>query len=528
MVLSSRRKYGIVGAVGLLILLGASSRSRPPKEIPPPLDEQILSIRASALLVDNAIRGSATAQQVALAPVADDFVVLRRLMLGLCGTIPSLAEIRIFESLSTDERLERWTQKLVADTRFHDYFAERFTRAFAPNMTAEPFFTYRRRRFKLWLSEQWAQRRPYDELVREMVSSEGVWNDRPATNFITGHDRDPIRLTTRGARAFLGIRLDCAQCHDHPFADWKQEDFKGLAAFFGQTELGLFGIRDHNRAPSIVDPTTQKRVEVEPRVPFLTDLVPEEGRNRERLAHWLTHQRNPYFARSIVNRVWGLVFGRPMVEPVDDIPEAVPAALEILSNDFRAHGFDIQRLVRVITNTEAFHRVSGVQSDVSLEQENLFAAFPISRLRPDQSAAAVVQISSLRTFDKESHPLFRLIQWANINDYSERFGDPPNEEELENRGGTVPQRLLMMNGKIVRDRLEATPFSAAGRLSGLSPDEETCVRLTFLVCLTRPPHPEEFDYFTEKLRGLKNKARGDQIEDMIWALVNSTEFSWNH
>ena len=184
------------------------------------------------------------------APPAPDPIVARRLALGLMGTIPSLEEIRQFEYLPEDQRLPWWIDHILQDRRFADNFAERFARAFVGTEDG-PFILYRRRRFVDWLAEQFVKNRPYDQMVRDLIISEGLWTDKPATNFLSvtvqpdnKNQPDPVRLAGRVTRAFLGLRLDCAQCHNHPYAEWKQTDFQGLSAFFGQT-----------RPPSITMPT---------------------------------------------------------------------------------------------------------------------------------------------------------------------------------------------------------------------------------------------------------------------------------
>ena len=167
----------------------------------------------------------------------------------------------------------------------------------------------------------------------------------------------PDRLSARVSRAFLGVRLDCAQCHDHPFQPWKQDQFRGLAAFFGGAHCDLRGIRDTENDYRPLDRKGKELPVVEPRVPFLAELLPatEAGGPRDRLAAWVTDPRNPNLARVTVNRVWALLFGRPLAEPVDDLPAAgeLHPALIALADDFAAHGYDLHRLIRVIAATEA-------------------------------------------------------------------------------------------------------------------------------------------------------------------------------
>ena len=259
---------------------------------------------------------------------------MRRLALALTGSVPSLEEVRRFEADRSGDRVNIWLDELLKDRRTADYLAERLTRAFV-GVEDGPFLLFRRRRFRAWLSDAILADRPYDAVVRDLIADRGLWTDHPATNFVSvtfnadSQRPDPERLGARTARAFLGFRLDCAQCHDHPFEKWKQADFRGLSAFFGGLHSDLRGIRDGEPDYRPTDRKTKEPVAVEPRVPFRPDLLPATGTPREKLAAWLVEPAGtPNLSRATVNRVWALLFGRPLVEPVDDLPAAgeAPAA----------------------------------------------------------------------------------------------------------------------------------------------------------------------------------------------------------
>jgi hypothetical protein len=261
---------------------------------------------------------------------AEDLQVLRRLSLALHGTIPALEEIRQFEADQRPDRLEHWTRRLLADPRFAWYFAERLARAFVGNEDGQ-FVVFRRDRFVAWLSEQLQRNTPYDELVRTMISANGLWTGKPATNFVTAAvadgEIDENKLAGKTVRAVLGQRIDCAQCHDHPFASWKQQQFSGLAAFYGQVQTSLVGIEDKEmKDGKPVEFTMENRQSAEQQVvpvgvPFHPEWLPDEGSRRSRLAAWVTHPENRRFERAIANRVWALMFGRALSEPVDDLPD---------------------------------------------------------------------------------------------------------------------------------------------------------------------------------------------------------------
>ncbi|MCA9199158.1 MAG: DUF1553 domain-containing protein [Planctomycetales bacterium] len=475
------------------------------------------------------------------ARLANSLTVARRLSLGLMGTIPSLEDVRTLESLPEEERIAWWLEQVLQDRRSADYLAERFARSFVGTEDG-PFLVYRRRRFVTWLSDQLHANQPYDQIVCSLISDTGLWTDSPAVNFITvtndvndDDQPDAERLAARTTRAFLGVRLDCVQCHDDNLdGKWVQQDFHQLAAFFCEAESSLLGIRDKENAEyryKYLHATDEQLVE--PAVPFGADLLDQvrqsqPGNRRQLLAKWVTHQDNQPFARLMVNRIWALLFGRPLVEPIDSVPlnGPFPPGLELLAADFAQHGYDVRRLIRVIALSDVFQRDSQADNASELMEEQ-WALFPLSRLRPEQVSGSVVQASSLKTIDAESHILVKLIRAGEKNEFIKRYGDA-GEDEYTNRPGTIPQRLLMMNGKLVQERTkDDLLFNASTRIARLSKNNQTCVEAAFLTTLTRRPSADELAYFMNRLE-TSDQSRSQVLEDLFWVLLNSTEFSWNH
>lgn len=502
------------------------------------------SVRASARRVDEAFAAEWTRARMTPVPLASDLTWARRLSLALTGTVPSVEEIRAFEQVSPALRTEWWVSHLLQDRRFSDYFAERLARI-AVGVEGGPFIVYRRHRLVTWLSEQIHRNRPYDALVRELLTAEGLWTSRPQANFVTvtvdqnneAEGPDEQKLAARVSRAFLGLRIDCVQCHDDMFGGaWKQRDFHQLAAFFACAEMSMTGVRDNEAKPYEYRYLKQKEKElVTPRVPFNSGLLPTEGPLRERLATWVTHRDNRAFARTLVNRTWALLFNRPIHKPIDEIPLEGPfhPALEVLVDDVVAHGFDLQRLIRVIAATEVFRRDSrntDPEHPVTPEQEQQFAAFPLTRLRPDQVAGAILQSANLRTIDADSAVLVRVIRYFEQNDFVKRFGDI-GEDEFDGFSGTIPQRLVMMNGELVRERTKEDLLrNAATRIGAVAPDDDVAVETAYLAVLTRRPTPAEKAHFVDRLRETSGEdgKRSHRMGDLFWTLMNSTEFSWNH
>jgi len=498
-------------------------------EIPVP-DPDIETV---AQAVDAEFAASWGAQGLEPVALADDLTVIRRLSLGLLGTIPSYEEIRLARQVPAERRIDWFLERALQDDRFSDYLAERLARAYVGTESG-PFLVFRRRRFVDWLSDQVAANRPYDDLVRDLLSTTGTSTSLPASNFITRTVEEKTgpeeaRLAARLTRAFLGIRLDCVECHDDFLeGKWKQKDFHQLAAFFKEADITLTGVSDTATEDYKVRMRgTAEAVVLSPAVPFGEAWVPADGRLREKLAAWVTHPENTGFTRTAVNRVWALLFGRPLLTPIDRIPleGPLPPGLDRLARDFVEHGYDLRRLVRIIAATAVFRRASIGPVE---EEAPDWTSFPVTRLRPEQVARSIYQASSLSTIDAASHILLRVQRFGETGDFVKRYGDQ-GENEFDPAGGTVPQRLLLMNGKLVRDHTkENLVMNASTRIGALSRDDASAVDAAYLAVLTRTPSPTEAEHFTSGLRQTKNGERARRMEDLYWSLFNATEFSWNH
>ena len=280
-----------------------------------------------------------------------------------------------------------------------------------------------------------------------------------------------------------------------------------------------------------LDRKTRQAGPVAPRVPFHPELLPDTGSLREQLAGWVINPRNPSLARATVNRVWALLFDRPLVDPVDDLPASgePPPVLLLLAGDFSAHGFDLHRLIRIIAATEVFLLESSDVAPASSDGPNdqSWAGFPVTRLRPEQVAGAVFQAASLPTLGPQTPWIVRLAFYTGRNDFVRRYGDA-GEDELAVRGGTIPQRLLLMNGQLVREKTKDDLFNTSRRIAELAPDDRKAVELAYLAVLTRRPTSEELAHFERRLAGTKHQERKDRLTDLFWTLLNTTEFSWNH
>lgn len=512
------------------------------------------------------------AENVQVVDTVDNLSVFRRLSLAMFGTVPSLEDIRAFEADQEPNKIDRWVVKMLHDSRYSDYFAERLARSLV-GVEDGPFIIFRRDRMTAWLAEQLRKDASWSEMTKELIAAEGLWTDRPAANFITvarieDEGLDENKLAGRTVRTFLGQRIDCAQCHDHPFDPaWKQKDFEGLAAFYCQASVTLGGVADFAKGEDkqevvykVVDPGAEEGRIVPPAVPFHSEWLPADGGLRHRLADWVTHKKNRRFERAIANRVWGFMTGKPLLEPVDDLPhpeEGETDALDILGQEFRARGDRLSVLIRMIALSDVYRLSSETSADSEetyTKQVQAWSVYPLVRMRPEQVIGSLFQAGHIRTIDQNSNPFVRLTKFGNQNDFIKEYGDLGDDELLQ-QVGTIPQALLRMNGRFTAEQSKVDMLSAPSEIIQFSPDNAAIVDNCFLTCLSRHPSYDERTYFlglldstveavAEKRKdspeagpvdaGIAEGAekptrtRAQVVEDLVWTLYNSPEFSWNH
>ncbi len=542
----------VVGLLLFLVIKAGEADAPPRAMFELPADQ---NIDESVSRLNAALRQRWSEESLEPAELADDLTVFRRLSLALHGTIPSLEEITSFSADSGSDRIERWLLKMLADVRFHDYFSDRLARVLT-GVEEGQFVIFRRDRLRDWLSDQLRTDRPWPEVTTELIAADGLWTSNGAANFVTGafvdgEGLDENKLAGRTVRAFLGQRIDCAQCHDHPFDTWKQHDFEGLAAFFGQARVTIGGVIDRTEEDGdaveyeVVDPGEETGRVVAPQVPFHEEWMQKSGSRRQRLASWVTHEKNRRFERAVANRIWGLMFGRSWYDPVDDLGHPSEATddrdvLDVIGREFRNHGGSLHFLIRLIAQSDAFR----LKSEVDWADEDLFArmtqewaVFPLVRLRPEQMIGSMFQAGSVKTIDQNSNLFVRFMRFNNESDFLKAYGDAADDELLQ-QSGTIPQALLRMNGKFTRELTETGPFAAAGQILNFSGDDENVVQNCFLACLSRLPNDEERNHFVDVLKSCDRKdvplkaeaerpTREQVVRDLYWVLFNSPGFSWN-
>lgn len=558
-----------------LLFLTACAASPPPPPSParPPTS-------TSTSTLDGLLRDAWAKAGETPAARADDATFLRRAYVDIVGTVPPVDVTRRFLADRTPDKRQRLVDALLADPAYavhwmnywDDVLMGRDVRANAVDRIA----------FRRWLHARFAENAPWDRVVRDLVAATGENGDggrkirgpmfgpppeadddpsvNGAVNWTLKFEQTPQDLGGSAARTFLGVQIQCAQCHDHKTEAWKQDDFRRFSnAFFHvKAEPVDRGPKGNVRRVEVVDfpvaaPRFAKNPELSPIVHAKataldgTDLDKGVG-TRKALAAWMTSKQNPWFAKAYVNRMWGHFLGRGFYDPVDDMrasnPPVAPEILDRLAADFAAHGFDARWLVRTICATEAYQLAAGKGSD-------LWARFHLVPLGPEELLNAVVRVTGLEgTAEKAGVKDVAALRSALTKEYSFLF-DVDEEDDEPDYEGTVSQALALSNGALVTQATRALPGSALQEiLAGPGTDAEKLDALVLRV-LARPATPAERERWLAAVHAPQPEASAeagaprakgplDRLgkkrggggapawEDLLWALLNSSEFTFNH
>lgn len=520
----------------LLLLLVSSARAAPP------------SAADLTALIDRHITAAWKSQDIAPAPLADDAEFLRRVSLDLIGRIPSVPETRAFLEDSAPNKRERLVERLLASPRYVTHFTNVWRALLIPETASSFQIRFTVGSFEGWLREQLVKNVGYDQLVRNLLTAPvaAATNPRVATRSIAGEaspvafyqakEYKPENVTASISRLFLGVRLECAQCHNHPFADWKREQFWGFTAFFNgfqarnQGNIALLNA-EKTDVRSITIPGTERVVQAS----FLDGKQPEWNKDdnpRDVLARWMTGPENRYFARAAVNRFWSYFLGTGLIDPIDEMVGADnvashPELLDELSRAFVASGYDMKTLARAITLSQAYQRSSAHASAATPPQT--FARMPIRGLSPEQLFDSVAMATGYAE-RASNQPAFVLNNASPRQDFLGRFGDA--SAKTTETQMSILQALALLNGKLVAD---ATSLERSETLAAIvdAPFWSTPQRLDvlFLSTLNRKPTAEERERLL-KFIGEAGKAGSKEwqsaLADVFWVLLNSSEFHFNH
>jgi hypothetical protein len=478
-------------------------------------------------------RFAAVWTEAGLDPTAvDDATFLRRVYLDLVGRIPSVAEAREFRAASGSHKRQALVDKLLIDQharqRNSQEFAEHFARLWRRMMLPPTSETAAQGvAFEPWLTEQFRDNVAYDELARRLLTADGETSGGVAP-YYQAVGGTPESYATAFTRVFLGARMGCAQCHNHPFASWKQQDFWGLAAFFAglspaQPAVPPFvgGQLTESRVTTI----SYEGVEYHAQVPWNGPLdIGPTARPRVALADWMTAPANTHFTETAVNRVWQHLCGRGLVSAVDDLDLAQPEERELvlaeLGRRFAENGHDLRWLIQGICNSRAYQCDS--LGDAAEEASLLTGRRPLKTLTSEQVFDSLEQALLLpvtrSNVDSARHNGQRMQMVARLD---ESLSATPEEY-----GAGIPQVLMLMNGLLMA---QGTSFERSRTLKGVveAPfmDEPARLDTLFLAALTRLPTDKEREVLQQHLAAQESQAdRRNAYADIFWALLNSPEF----
>lgn len=479
-------------------------------------------------------------QKLGLTPSApaSDSTFLRRAFLDVIGRLPTADETREFLDDQAPDKRAKLVDRLLERPEYADFWANKWMDLLRPN----PYRVGIKAVFNLdgWIRDQFRRNVPYDQFVREIVAAKGsTFEQGPATIF--RDHRDPIEVSPVVSQLFLGIRLDCAKCHHHPFETWSQKQFYEFSAYFsrvGRKGVGLSppisGSEEMVFAAKsgvIKDPLTG---EVLPPKPLFGDAPPADDPDvdpREILAEWITSTKNDYFSEVIVNRVWADLMGAGIVDPIDDIRATNPPSnaplLEALADDFRKNGHDLKHLIRTIMASNVYG-LSSEPNDRNVADTRNFSRHYRQRLRAEVLLDAVVDVTGAPESFAAAPPLTRATTlWTNRvpSLFLDTFGRPdanqdPPCERLED--AAVVQALHLMNAPDLQQKLS----SDAGRAAELAKSDKAPAAIVdelYLTCYNRLPSQDERSVAETLFAERKDDRRG-AVEDLLWALLNSPEF----
>jgi hypothetical protein len=517
---------GLVLAGVIALAVGGETRAGAGPDVDPPPPPAAL-----ARQIDRAILEQLAQHQATPAPPADDAEFLRRAYLDITGVIPPADKVTAFLESTRPDKRARLIDELLASPNYGRHMADLWKEQLLAqqdlltrSLPVDPLAT--------WLTDRFNSNMPWDRLVAELLTSTGTQEQNGAVTFFLAH-RSPDRVTDTVCRVFLGIQLQCAQCHNHPYTGWQRAEYWGMAAFFAKVDdAAPKKLTKASEPPHVFEAAAvQKKrlpdsaLDTPPK--FLEGgaaKLASKDPYRPALAAWLTAADNPYFAKAMVNRTWAQFFGRGLVNPVDNLmrdnPASHPELFDALAGEFVRTGFDVKHLVRAICASEAYQRSSTPPAAGPTAVP--YAAMALKPLTPEQrydSLAAVLGESTdpIKGQGKKYKGARPSHRTAFVDYFRPAEGADPNDYPAG-----IPQVLRLMNA----NWMAQAPAAARKTVKPNEPPARNIERL-FLATLSRRPTAAELARLEGYVRD--NKAEPTKAyADILWALLNSGEFALNH
>jgi len=502
--------------------------------------------RRLAARIDEEISKVYVARDVKPAPLTDDAAFLRRASLDIAGKTPLVNEVRKFLAESSPEKRVLAVERLLGSPGYSNHFTNIYLELLLPEAKTDFQRRYLIPTMHSWLRTNLAKNTPYDKMVHELVSLpmnndpnrqyyyqfyQGGGKPTPLPFYFAKQGK-PEELATSVARVFLGVRLECAQCHDHPFGKWTREQFWSQAAFFAgfkpPKQDFFFGpLNEQADRREMTIPNTDRVAQAryldgkQPRWKFKVGA-------RTTLADWVVARDNPFFARAMVNRMWAHFFGVGLIEPVDDMVDdnkaSHPELLDLLAKEFVKNDFDIKFLIKAITLSRTYQLSSVVESDKPADIR-LFTRMPVKGLTGEQFFDSLCQATGYRENFSIQQRIFSF--GTSRATFLEKFTDQDKRTEYHT---SIPQALTMMNNQLIANATDPNNGRVLGAVASSSfMSTHGKVEALYLAALCRKPTKDEADKYIRYVeRGGVSGSDKKALGDVFWALLNSTEFAFNH
>ena len=500
-----------------------------------PKDLQYTPPAITGNYVDELVGAKLNNLRILPSELCTDEEFLRRVTLDISGTLPTEEEYHAFMAETATDKRAKLVDRLLERKEFAEIWAMKWSELLmvksSNDVSYKSMYLY-----STWLTDKIANNTPINQLVTEILSASGGTFKEPATNFYQ-IERDTLKTSENVAQVFMGIRTQCAQCHNHPFDRWTQNEYYSFAAFFAQ--IGRKEGEDYretivfNRGGGEVNhPLTRKPMKPKFLGGIEPDLKPGEDR-REALAKWISSTDNPFFATSVANRVWAHFMGKGIVEPVDDIrisnPASNPELFKALGDKLVGYNYDFKQLVRDICNSETYQR-STVRNATNEADERNFAHGNVRRIPAEQLLDVIGQVTGTEEKFRGLPLGARAVQVADgrtSNYFLTTFGRSPRETVCACEAKTEPtlsQALHMLNGNTIGGKITQGKLVSEWLKAGKTPEE--VITLIYIRALTRQPTAEEMNRLMALVKESPNVEAG--LVDSFWAVLNSREFLFNH
>ncbi|AMV18805.1 DUF1549 and DUF1553 domain-containing protein [Planctomyces sp. SH-PL14] len=516
-----------------------------------PLGAPVDSLPPSKNFIDELVFANLKGIGVPPSALCDDATFLRRVTLDIAGRLPTDEEAKLFLESSDPAKRDRVIDELLKTPDYADFFATKWT-ALLKNRRDDASDITSNFAFHAWVRDSLLANKPYDQFVRELLAATGTIIANPPVAWYK-RVKEPKQQIEDVAQLFLGVRMQCAQCHHHPFERWSQDDYYALAAFFSQVGRKPSGVREqdlifHKRGvAAATNMKTGKAVKPAALGDAIPDILPDQD-PRLKLADWMSRPENPFFAKALVNRYWKHFFTRGLIEPEDDIrdtnPPTNPELLAALEKHFVASGFDLKALVKVITQSSAY-QLSAIPNDHNLADRQNYSRHYPKRLQAEVLLDAIDRVAGTQT-DFANLPAGTRAVALPDNSYNRSspflrvFGRPEGESVCECervQSSSLAQSLHLLNAADIKGKL-ASPTGRAQKLAKeMRPNEEKVQEL-YLAAFSRAPRSDELktalDYLAEPRVDKDGKpvdpakAANENFQDLVWALINTKEFLFNH